>query len=173
VKEIPADEFAARLDALRGLIKAVLRSYCIPPADAEDVMQEVFLVVVRMWESIKNFEAFVIGVTRNQCRRWVKRHLRERSVLTPLIEDFEAAAIEPPQQSVERAVRLQEVLAPLRPKERQALRLRSFGLTREQIGAALGLATASVGNLYVRAMRRIRELEREPYSLKPAARWHR
>ena len=36
VREIPADEFAQRLQGLRGPIKTVLSRFAVPPEDAED-----------------------------------------------------------------------------------------------------------------------------------------
>jgi RNA polymerase sigma-70 factor (ECF subfamily) len=170
VKEIPADEFAARLHALRGSIKAVLRSYGIPPADAEDVVQDVLLIVVRKWDRIESFEPFVIGVTLNRCRLWLARCLSKRKRLSSLEDLREELPIPPEQLAVERALRLEEVLAPLRPKERQALKLRSLGLTHEQIGAALGLAASGARKLYTRALHRIKALQRGTGSPTPTTR---
>lgn len=166
--EIPADEFAARLEALRGPIKAVLRTYGIPPADAEDVMQEVFLVVARRWHSIASFETFTIGVTRYTCLNWLTRNLHKRSRESSFEELDLELAISPEQTEVERAVRLQQLLAPLRPNEREALRLRSLGLSPQKIAAALGLAESSIRKICSRGVKRIKALQAE--TQKPTAR---
>ena len=151
----------------------VLRSYGIPAADAEDVMQDVLLIVVRKWDSIHNFEPFVIGVTLNRCRLWLTRCLSKRRLLSSLEGLAVELPIPPEQVAVEWAVRLQQVLAPLRLKERQALRLRSRGLTHEQIAAALGLTASSARKLYARAVHKIKALQGEPDSRKSTARRHR
>jgi RNA polymerase sigma factor (sigma-70 family) len=157
VREIPADEFAQRLHGLRGPIKTVLSRFAVPPEDAEDVMQEVFVIVWQKWAGIYNLESFVVGVTRNRCWYWLKRRLRHRGLLAPLEEMGEGPAVPPPQEAVDEALRLQASLAPLRFRERKALRLRWLGYTHRQVAASLGLAESSTRKLVARALRKLSE----------------
>lgn len=170
VKEIPADEFAQRLHALRGPIKTVLHRFRVPAADAEDVMQEVFLVVWRKWASIDNLESFVVGVTRHKCWNWLKRHYLRHRGLASIEEIHEELAIPPPQGAIDRAQRLEVTLASLRPRERKVLRLRWLGYTHGQIAELLGLAESSARKLFDRTLRRLNKEQRLPTSPRCAAR---
>ena len=156
MKEISADEFAQRLDALRGSIKSVLRRFAVPADDAEDVMQEVFVIVWQKWDAIEDLERFIVGVARNRCWLWLKRRLRLRGLLEPMEAVFSEPPIPPPQLAVEQEEWLSKVLAQLRPRERQAMILRRLGYTHEEVCEALGLASGSARKLYSRALEKIK-----------------
>src|SRR5258708_33405944 len=55
---------------LRPKLKRVLGGYGVPPHDADDLLQEVFLAALIRWDSIENKEAWMIGTLRNRCARY-------------------------------------------------------------------------------------------------------
>src|ERR1700724_1018697 len=62
-------ELEPLIKLLRPKLKRVLGGYGIPPHDADDLLQEVFLAALNRWDSIENKEAWMIGTLRNRCAR--------------------------------------------------------------------------------------------------------
>jgi RNA polymerase sigma-70 factor (ECF subfamily) len=122
--------------------------------DAEDVVQETFLKLLRHLSSggdTANVRGWLFTVAANAARdrqrlamRWMPwTAVREPTVPAPQLADedgrLEAARV---------------TMLRLRPRDRLLLGLRAQGLSYREIGAAAGIRTASVGRLLARAMDR-------------------
>jgi RNA polymerase sigma-70 factor (ECF subfamily) len=122
--------------------------------DAEDVVQETFLKLLRHLESggdTTNVRGWLFTVAANAARdrqRWRTRWMAwlpsyERSVAPPVLPDEDG-----------RLAQARATLATLTPRDRLLLALRAQGLSYREIAAAAGVKPASVGQLLARALTR-------------------
>jgi RNA polymerase sigma-70 factor (ECF subfamily) len=119
-----------------------------PSIDAEDVAQEVFLIVARKLDTFDGSSlvtTWLYGITLN-----VVRGLRRRFRIRALFER-ETKAPEPALQSVDRAEVVEahriayQILDKINPKKREAFVLAEFeGLSCEEIGRIVGAPTETV-----------------------------
>lgn len=150
-----AAEFATRYRDSAPLVYAVLVA-SVPRAEAEDLMQEVYLAA---WQGIARlrrrdrFQPWLLGIARNCVRRWHRNQQHRPRPLT-LVEDPAA-----PEQGAGRR-RCDRVLAVLRglpPGYREVLALRL--IERQgggEIARATGLRPGSVRVKLCRGMEMLR-----------------
>jgi RNA polymerase sigma-70 factor, ECF subfamily len=148
-------------DDLRPTLLAYLCSLGMNADQAEDVIQETFLRLVRYRfgrGSQDNLRAWVFRVAHNLSmdvhrfqRRWSlseddEQHLAIRRRTDP--------APSPEQQVLldERMKRFEEAFAQLTPKQRQCVLLRAEGLRYREIGLILGISVQRVGELMQRSI---------------------
>ena len=159
----------------RDLAPAVLRYLrARDVADAEDVLGEVFVQVVRhvggFEGSETDFRAWVFAIARNRVIDEARR--RGRHPVDPVETDvlITSGNTGDAEQEALTALSRGEVrslIEALTPDQRDVLLLRFFGqLTAEEVGRVLGKSTGAVKTLQVRALAAIRrELTRQGVSL--------
>ena len=124
------------------------------PQDAEDVLQETFLKLLRHLRSggaSINVKAWLFTVAANAARDRLRRRTRwipwapahDVAVPPPALDDEDGRR---------RAVRL--ALDALSARDRLLLALRAQGFSYREIGAASGIRVSSVGRLLARAVDR-------------------
>jgi len=64
-------------------LKRVLSRYRIPTQDAEDILQDTFLILISKLGTIRNPEAWLVGTLANRCIVYWRRH---RSRLFELVD---------------------------------------------------------------------------------------
>ena len=122
--------------------------------DAEDVVQETFLKLLRhlaSGERAENIHGWLFTVAANALRDRQRRRWRwvpwgedhERTVEAPILHDEDG-----------RVTRLRDALQQLSPRDRLLLALRAQGLSYRDIAAAAGIRASSVGRLLARAVDR-------------------
>ena len=79
------------LAATRAPLSALFHQHQIPPADAQDLLQESLLVLVERWHTVAHPPAFLYGIVHNRIRRHLDRQRTERTLFTPL-DHLEATA---------------------------------------------------------------------------------
>ena len=120
--------------------------------DAEDVVQETFLKLLRHLStggSTENIHGWLFTVAAHALRDRQRRRWRwlpwgpdhEPSVRPPRLHDEDG-----------RIATLREALRRLAPRDRLLLALRSQGLSYRDIAAAAGIRVSSVGQLLARAV---------------------
>ena len=70
------DEFERLLEAERVSVERFVRFKISPKSDAEDVLQEVFLVAYQKFPQLKNtesFKAWIISIARNKCNDYFQK----------------------------------------------------------------------------------------------------
>ena len=70
------DEFEKLLEAERVSVERFVRFRLNSKADADDVLQEVFLVACQKFPQLKNkdsFKAWIISIARNKCNDYSRR----------------------------------------------------------------------------------------------------
>ncbi|MEM7480328.1 MAG: RNA polymerase sigma factor [Acidobacteriota bacterium] len=136
----------ALLERSRGRLGRVLYRYRIPAQDAEDLLQETFLILVRQWETIRNPDAWLLVTLRNRCVIYWRRHkIRLFDMVDDAILEFLADGRAPSQEKADLKVDLEEVLERLPLRCRRVLRLRyGLGFTAAEAGKRLGYQPSSI-----------------------------
>jgi RNA polymerase sigma-70 factor (ECF subfamily) len=134
------------------------------PADAEDVVQEIW---VRAWSRADSFDpargtvaAWLVTMTRSRAiDRLRARASRDRAERAPFV-DPPASGDAPPRDVEQRetAGQVRAALASLGPDQRQVLELAYFaGLTQSEIASRLGAPLGTVKSWTRQALTRLRE----------------
>ncbi|MBN2450035.1 MAG: sigma-70 family RNA polymerase sigma factor [Lentisphaeria bacterium] len=150
--ELIWDRYAAALHAFA----ASLAGSC---ADAEEVVQQVFLKVARMRGRIaraRSIRAYLYAMTRNEAMNVLRR--RKRWVEMPDEAAWLVAAEAPqaPGLSPDEAARL---LASLPARQREVVSLKVFcGMTFQEIAGALGVSANTAASRYRYGLEKLRKL---------------
>jgi RNA polymerase sigma-70 factor (ECF subfamily) len=129
--------------------------------DAEDVLQESFCRFARYdlrWRFIRNPQAFVFRVARNEANRFLRRKLGrregERMIATGGIGAFAAAFAAPSEPS---AALLLERAGQLPAEQREVVYLKIFdGLTFREIGSVCGVSSNTAASRYRYGIEKLR-----------------
>ena len=127
-------------------LKKVLSRYRIPAQDADDLLQETFLIMVSKLATIRNPDAWVVATLANRCIIYWRRH-RSRlldlvdSAILELLAEVEA----PPQDQLDLRHDLDSLLSCLPGRCRSVLRLRyGFGCTTAEVAEKTGYCKSSI-----------------------------
>jgi RNA polymerase sigma-70 factor (ECF subfamily) len=147
---IPPRSEAFVLEEILGRIepklKRILFRHRIPAQDADDLLQETFLIMVSKAESIRNPEAWILATLTNRCIIYWRRH-RSRlwdqvdTAILELLADAEA----PPQEREELRYDLDAMLSELPDRCRSLLRLRyGLGCSAAETAERMGYQASSI-----------------------------
>lgn len=152
-----------------GLVYSIPRRYGLSVADAEDVFQNVFMIVLRRLSDLRNetsLRAWLITITRRETRR-----LHKRSVASEPLDESLADEAETPLDICQRSEQLALVHAALQklgPRDRTLLTnlLRDPLPSYAELAERVGLAEGSIGAIRARCFRRFEAilLEMSPTS---------
>lgn len=151
--------------ATHSWLVGIARGYVASAADAEDVVEEMFLKLwirrhrIRVTGSVKAYLATAVRNTAlNQLER---RRIEAKYLQSPNLEPWaggaaEAPSPEPPIFSAERMERVRQVVAALPARARETYHLYYHrGLTYAQIAQAMGVSVRTVEAQLVRCVRRL------------------
>lgn len=138
-------------------VLAYLARRCAQPADAADVMSEVFLVAWRRRDDLPGDDdaavGWLFGVARGALANQRRGEARRTALAGRLREQLLTLT---PAPGADSGVR--DALARLKPEDREVLTLSVWeGLTAEQIAVAVESTPAAVRQRLVRARQRLRE----------------
>lgn len=155
-------ELRAVIERLRPRFRQILGQFRIPPQHAEDLLQETFLAALRRWHEIERKEGWLCVALRNRCLMWL-RDQKQREVFScaPEILELLAGAAPAPQEHESLQADLQRLMARLRQRDREILRLKLvLGLTDEEVAHLVGCRAGSVRKLCSRAVAALRDAAR-------------
>ncbi len=153
------DEIADTLETARPRLKEILRRHRIPPEDAEDLLQETFVITLAKWPEIQNKQAWLAATLRNRCLMyWRARRSPHALELTELADlELLAPPREPLQMQVHHSRHVKKLLALLPARQRLAVVLRcGLELSPVEVAEQLGYHPASVRKMVRRALLRLR-----------------
>ncbi len=140
-------------------LKRVLSRYRIPAQDAEDILQDTFLILVSKLGTIRNPEAWLVGTLANRCIIYWRRHrtrlveLVDSTILELLSEGVAAA-----QEQSDLRSDLEAMLSCLPHRCRSVLRLRyGFGCSTAEVAAQTGYCKSSVRKVTRRCLAALTE----------------
>jgi RNA polymerase sigma-70 factor (ECF subfamily) len=130
--------------------------------DAEDVLQEIFCRFARYglrWNFVRDPQAFVFKVARNEVNRILKRKLGrregEKMILSGAAGGFTAAFIAPEEQSLAALLRSADDLP---AEQREVVFLKIYeGLTFKEIGSVCGVSANTAASRYRYGIEKLRE----------------
>ena len=125
---------------LRPRMRAILGRYRIPFQDAEDLLQDAFVLLIRKENELRDPEAYLLTTLQFRCRMYWRNQLRQRheTVATDLLEDL-AGPQAPSQEGAVLRHDLGRLLADLPPRPRHLIHLRyGLGYTAREVAEKLG-----------------------------------
>lgn len=126
-------------------------------ADAEDVVQEVFMSIVRSRQhlaKVENLAAYLFASLRRQVARHAAKQRREPKTTDRLDHTPESGASHPP---AEQSHRLEHALLSLPAEQREVITLKiDAELTFAEIGQVLGINANTAASRYRYALQKLR-----------------
>lgn len=157
-------EVIALFDELRRPLLRYLATFALPPADAEEVVQDTFLALfqhLRRGKARHNLKGWLFRVAHNLALRRRRDDRRDRQTLSPSSIPPEAAVVDPdldPERQLA-AKQAQETLLAvvdaLSDQDRRCLSLRAEGLRYREIAEILDLSISTVSVSLGRSLARI------------------
>jgi RNA polymerase sigma factor (sigma-70 family) len=130
----------------------------VGPAEAEDMLQDVFLAMsVRRGDPVDNVEGYLFRIAANLI---AKRHGREasRAAFEALLETPEGFSPERILMSKQEASQVLAAIKGLPPRTREAFIFHRFEeMTYPEIARRLGISVSAVKQLIARAIRQVSE----------------
>ena len=159
------NEVVGLFDQMRGRMLRYILAFGLPIAEAEEIVQDVFLALYEHLARGKSQAAicsWVFQVARNLS---LKRRLAvSRMPTDPMITDGERESVQvvdpapsPEDQLIfrQRHNRLQSVMRALPETDRECLCLRAEGLRYREISEVLGISVGGVANSLARSLARL------------------
>ena len=134
------------LDRMQPRLKRILARYRIPAQDAEDLLQETFLIMVSKWGSIRNPDAWLLSTLSNRCIiYWRKHRSRLWDLVDTAILELLAEAEAPAQENANLRFDLDGILSALPERCRSILRLRyGLGCSTAEAAERTGYCKSSI-----------------------------
>jgi RNA polymerase sigma-70 factor (ECF subfamily) len=159
--------FAQLYDQFSRILFSIAHQILRDPAQAEDVLQEVFLQV---WNRASDFDpelgkplTWVVTLTRNRAIDRLRAAKRTDRLLEAATEEAQARSDDAPDSAtalmqLEAATRIRNALAQLPKQQRQAIELAFFrGLTQTEIASALKEPLGTIKARIRRGMLQLRQ----------------
>lgn len=126
---------------------------------AEDISQEVFITVYRKHHQLKQvsrLQAWIVGITMNRCRAWMRRSSWKRLFYRGMIEEKKVdAAVE--DHTIEVRLELKACLQYLPYKYREVITLHYYhDWSSSQIAETLGISEGTVKSQLSRARQQLK-----------------
>jgi RNA polymerase sigma-70 factor (ECF subfamily) len=140
---------------LFGFVRAQLGD----PAEAEDVLHEAFLAVLRAGgagNELRSFRAWLFQVARNLCLNRVRARRRADRALEAAAREVEPAGPHAPPPARDPAA-LHQAVARLPPPLAEVYQLRARGLSYDELAATLEIPLGTVKSRMHEMMKRLRE----------------
>lgn len=152
--DLLVDEYAPRV---RGFLRSIVRT-----SDVDDMVQELFLRVVRMigsYQHVGRFDAWIFQIARNlahdHLRETARQPLDSQALMDSRLRSEESPTAQP-MENAETAVQVEAALQRLPDAEREVILLRHFGrLTFEEIAT---LMNTPLGTALARSHRGLSKL---------------
>jgi RNA polymerase sigma-70 factor (ECF subfamily) len=140
-------------------LKRVLSRYRIPAQDAEDLLQETFVIMISKAGTIRNYDAWLLGTLANRCIiYWRKHHARLWDLVDTTILELLADSEAPAQESSDLRSDLDALLANLPDRCRSLLRLRyGFGCSTAETAEKMGYCKSSIRKVTRRCLAALTE----------------
>jgi RNA polymerase sigma factor (sigma-70 family) len=151
------EEIVALLRLARPRLRALFRGFRVSREDAEDMVQEAMLVMLRRWTEIEEPAQFLLGTVRNKMLALLRRRraLREVHVDESSLEQI--GGVHLPQSETDCRFDVATLLSILPERGGQIVELRyGEGLSSREIAAELSYSESGIRKIAMRHLRRLR-----------------
>ena len=133
------------LDRVRSRALGVLGHFHIPEQDADDLLQQSFLVLLHKRDSVDDPERWYLGTLRNHCRRyWQERRRSLYTAVDGAVLEALSEPVKPDQRRSDLRRDLSAALGAVPPRCRPLLKLRfELGYGPVEAAQRLGYRTSS------------------------------
>jgi RNA polymerase sigma factor (sigma-70 family) len=147
----------------RPLLLAIAgRKFRVPEEDCEPIVQEVILSFVTCRVHVVNARAWLVAAACNASRHYWRHRMRVDAVEGVRLESLSEHPHIPHVENLERRILIRALLARLRPKQREVLRLHYVeGRTASEVASALRITPRYAEKLIRNAVRELRALYEE------------
>src|SRR5882724_1080797 len=144
--DVAEPSLAELLDRMQPRLKRILSRYRIPAQDAEDLLQETFLIMVAKWGTIRNPDAWLLATLANRCIiYWRKYRSRLWDLVDTAILELLSEAEAPAQEKSDLRFDLEALLSSLPDRCRSVLRLRyGLGCSTAEAAERTGYCKSSI-----------------------------
>ncbi len=149
-----SQELEQIVERLKPKARSIFARYRIPPADADDLLQETFVVFLHKQDSIHSPEAWLVGTLRKRCLvYWRSRRRRLYNAVDTAILESVAQAEGPAQEDADLSADLGCAIGTLSSKCRSLLQLRyGLGCTPLETAARMGYRRSSIYKVMERCL---------------------
>ena len=138
-------------------------------SEADDCLQDTLLAAHSSFGTFRgegSFRAWLFSIARRRCARVIERRVKQPSVEGQAADEAVGGSSNEPADDLvdarRRALAARELLARVRPTEREALLLRyEAGLSFREVGEACGVDEAAARKRVSRGLARLREFVKE------------
>ncbi len=147
------------LERMQVKLKKVLSRYRIPAQDADDLLQETFLIMVSKLGTIRNPDAWAVATLSNRCIiYWRRQRSRLLDLVDSTILELLAETEVPPQEQLDLRCDLDSLLSCLPGRCRSVLQLRyGFGCTTAEVAEKTGYCKSSIRKVTRRCLAALTE----------------
>jgi RNA polymerase sigma factor (sigma-70 family) len=139
------------------LIKYAAARFGIESADAEDLLQDTALALLRQRGYVQDGDAFAFTVFRARCARFAEVRRRRRETFSPMTDGAETFPHPVGPERIDRRVALQEALVEISSSCRRLLSAYYVeGQSLLETAQTLGLASSGVTRTINRCLKRLR-----------------
>lgn len=142
------------LKKIRPRLKRIVAYYRIPPADAEDVLQQSLLALIYNWERVQDPQAWMFGTLKRHCLMYWRKHRRQlySAVDATLLEGL-SRPVAPAQPHDALLADLRDALGRIPSRCRSLLEMRfQMGYEAPEIARRLGYRNSSIGKITTRCL---------------------
>lgn len=143
---------------LRNVLFSIpLRRYGMSNEEAEELVQEAWLLFLEKRREIRKARPWLTGTVANLCKQEIQRNRRNRAFSTTMEDEDLEIADERSGISPE-VIAVREVLGRADERTRDLCTLIGMeGLSYDEVSSELAMPLGSVGPLYIRAKQRLRK----------------
>ena len=148
------DELERIVESIKPKARRIFARYRIPPQDAEDLLQETFVVYLHKQESIRQTEPWLLGTLRKRCLvYWRTRRRRLYNAVDTAILEAVAGSGRPAQENSDLSMDLSAAISGLSAKCRSLLQLRyNLGCTPLEAAERMGYRASSIYKVMERCL---------------------
>ncbi|HEU4523236.1 MAG TPA: sigma-70 family RNA polymerase sigma factor [Thermoanaerobaculia bacterium] len=140
------------------LLSVACRKFRVPEADAESLLQEVFLSFLQTGAQIDNVRAWLVAAICNASRHYWRSQGRSESLPEDYLEHSDPGSHSLPEKRA-MEMTIQQALGYLQPRCRETLRLHYFeGRSASEVARELETTTRYAEKLIHNCLKRVREI---------------
>lgn len=140
------------------LLSVACRKFSVPEADAEGLLQEVFLSFLQTGAQIDNVRSWLVAGICNASRHYWRSQGRSESLPEDYLEHSDPGSHSLPEKRA-MEMTIQQALGYLQPRCRETLRLHYFdGRSASEVASELDTTTRYAEKLIHNCLKRVREI---------------